>query len=249
MKTFFSLLLGTCLFSVCLASAAADAEQSTIPASPTDFMVERPVLDDLLSIDRSPAQNRAVDLVLAHPERFTPLVLYATARALFISDRKDEAVQWLFSAQLRGHFDAMRCPDQSAGQANTILLGHFGPPIRRYAFQSMPKLKQAVNQAVAWDRAAPHHYDHRWLEPHGIGVIDPNTPAPSEWEALAENIRVKTLAQFNAEMAQVDSGEIQLPTFDPNDPLNKFELNTGEPKTQPADQEKGCEDCVYMDIG
>lgn len=243
MKTF---VLTTALF---LGSFAAQAEPiPPISASPTDFMAEQPVLEDL-SQDKSPVQDRAVEMVLAHSDQFTPLVIYATSRALFIAGRKDEASQWFYSAQVRARFDAMRCPDASARQATTILTDVFGPPINRYTFQRPDTLKKVVHEAVAWDRSTPHNYDHRWICAHGIGVIDEKTPGPERWNELAEQVRTSYLSNFERAFALMSSGEFELNKIDENDPRNKFELNRDPlPSADEQSDDDGCEDCVYPKI-
>src|SRR5690606_24191649 len=44
-------------------------------------------------------------------------------------------------------------------------------------------------RAVLWDKSTPHDYDRRWIDPHGIGVIDEDTPKPHQWHDLAETTR------------------------------------------------------------
>lgn len=245
MKLLSIFLLGVFLS---ISTPIAQADEPTNPHTLiADWKQELRLVDDLMGIDLTQAQARAVDKVLATPERYSPVALYATARALFITGRKDEAARWFYSAQVRARFDATRCPDRSARQATTILTQRFGPPINRYAFQSPERLKTAVHAALAWDRATPHHYNHRWIDYHGIGSMDPDTPTPDTWDAVAERVRQQYLKSLEEALVKLEAGELAVAPPGPND---EFELYLG-PETDeeaPSNEEPGCESCVYQNI-
>ena len=54
-----------------------------------------------------------------------------------------------------------------------------------------------VERAVAWDRATPHEYDHRWINLHGMGAFTggdgPLSRPATEWDAIAERTREEYL--------------------------------------------------------
>ncbi len=204
--------------------------------------MEREVILNLQK-DNTPAQAAAVKEALSRPESFTPAVLYALSRALFIAGRKDEAAVWFYSAQVRARFDARRTTDLSARQAVTILNDMFGAPINIYAFQSPSRVRKYALQAVAWDRAAPHDYNHAWMYPHGLGVYDPATPKESEWEALAEDTRVTYVAQMEEALIK---GYAPLSE---SDPRAQFELNVPRAERAAPQEEEEENDSVYSNIG
>jgi hypothetical protein len=143
-----------------------------------------------------PDPARAVEAVLAAPQRCSPPVLAAAAAALFGAGRRDEAVFWFYAAQLRARFDANRAADPTAGSAVAALTRHYGPPVNRHAFADPAGLRAVVERVVEWDRATPHDYDHRWINLHGMGAFTGATtlsrPA-AQWPAIAEGTREEYL--------------------------------------------------------
>jgi hypothetical protein len=143
-----------------------------------------------------PDPARAVAAVLATPQRYAPPVLAAAAAELFAAGRRDEAAFWFYAAQLRARFDANRAADPTAGAAVEVLSQHYGPRINRHAFSDPAGLWALVERVVAWDRATPHDYDHRWINLHGMGVFTGATvlsrPA-AQWPAIAEETREEYL--------------------------------------------------------
>ncbi|WP_219412864.1 hypothetical protein [Pseudonocardia nigra] len=137
---------------------------------------------------------RAVTAVLEAPGRFAPPVLYALSEVLSVYGERDEGAFWFYAAQLRARFDANRCTDPTAAAAVGSLNERFGPPVKAHAFRDPDLLRALVERAVAWDRATPHDYDHRWINLHGMAAFggpagEPlSLPAP-EWAALAERTR------------------------------------------------------------
>ena len=84
MKHFFMAIL----FSVLTLTGPAHS-QAVDDASRTyaDQFAKESVIVHALLIDGEPAQQEAIQTVLANPERFTPMVLYPFSRALFVSGR------------------------------------------------------------------------------------------------------------------------------------------------------------------
>ncbi len=145
-----------------------------------------------------PDPSATVEAVLAAPQRHTPPVLYALAAALFAGGRREEGATWYYAAQLRARFDVTRCADPTVEDAVAILRANYGEPINRWTFADLPRLRTAVERAVAWDRATPHDYDHRWINLHGMGAfgVSPGEPLSrpeAEWPEIAEQVRTDYL--------------------------------------------------------
>ena len=137
-----------------------------------------------------------VAAVLASPQAYVPPVLAALAAVLFADGRRDEAAFWFYAAQLRARFDANRCADPTAGAAVAALTQRYGPEINRHAFADPARLRATVERVVAWDRATPHDYEHRWINLHGMGAFTGASPLSrpaAEWPAIAERTREEYL--------------------------------------------------------
>ena len=124
---------------------------------------------ELLSIDST--KKSAVDSILIDPESFNPSVLYVLSNVLFSQGKKDEAMFWFYTGQLRARNDANLCLDKTAGQAVSFLNNTFGLEINKYAFQDIEKLKTTVQKVVEYVRDHNETYDHRWISLHGMQVF------------------------------------------------------------------------------
>jgi hypothetical protein len=183
-----------------LAAAEVEPPGTPIVVTPTGEHAEIDVAGEAEAITalHGPEPAAAVEAVLAAPHRHTPPVLSALAAALFAGGRREEGATWYYAAQLRARFDVERCADPTVGDAVAILRERYGEPINRWAFTDLPRLRTIVERAVAWDRATPHDYDHRWINLHGMGAfgLDPGAPLSrpeAEWPAIAEQIRTDYL--------------------------------------------------------
>ncbi|MET0188150.1 MAG: hypothetical protein ABW212_04070 [Pseudonocardia sediminis] len=139
----------------------------------------------------------ALDAVLARPQRQMPPVLFAAAALLHARGSHAEGAAWFYAAQVRARFDANRCTDPTAAGALDVLRERFGEPINRWAFTGRDRVRRAAITGVAWDRRAPHDYDHRWIALHGMGAFGPqrgpvSVPA-AQWPALAARTRAEYL--------------------------------------------------------
>ncbi len=70
--------------------------------------------------------------------------------------------------------------------------------MNRWAFADPRRVRRAAVTAVAWDRGAPHDYDHRWIALHGMRAFLPGDASPvsvpeREWPALAARVRAEYL--------------------------------------------------------
>jgi hypothetical protein len=193
------------------APADAVAEENIIaPAGEYAQIDVRLSNESLLTLTKGAAseKQKTAERIEAHPEDFTPPVLYALSRVLFDNGRKDEAMFWFYAGQLRARFDANRCADISAREAAAVLNREYGPSINRYAFKDIAKLEGLIPRVVEWDRKTPHSYDHRWINLHGMGSIlsgfEPGRQALSlpkdQWDSIAESTRSKYLNDFEAAM-------------------------------------------------
>lgn len=134
-------------------------------------------------------------------DEFAPPVFYVLSAVLFQDGHKDDAMFWFYAGQLRGRFDATICADKSAGSAIDVLNGQFGPSINEYAFTDRQKLKAVVRRVIAWDEKTPYHYDHRWINLHGMGAfgVGPGgglSVDPKSWPDLARANREKYWSNF-----------------------------------------------------
>lgn len=161
-------------------------------------------------------RQKAIEKIKASPDKYAPPVFYALSQALFQEGKKDAAVFWFYTGQLRARFDANRCADGSARQAVAVLNNQYGTPIDQYTSQDIPKLEALVPRVVKWDRKTPHHYDHRWINLHGMGAMlkglgannpdsksDPLSLPKEQWSEISEKTRADYLAGFKEAMVQV----------------------------------------------
>ncbi|MBC3189617.1 hypothetical protein H7X46_00860 [Pseudonocardia sp. C8] len=154
-------------------------------------------------LDRSPAVRSAARAgVLAAPHRALPPVLYALSENLVAAGEPAEAAAWFHAGQLRARFDAARCTDPTAAAAVGALRERFGGPVHHWTSGDPARLRQAVVRAAAWDRAAGHDYDHRWIALHGMGAFTgPGTGVSipeRDWPATATRVRAEYLAGLRA---------------------------------------------------
>lgn len=150
-------------------------------------------------LDRSPAvRSPAGAQVLAAPHRVPPPVLYALSENLVAAGDMLGAAAWFYAAQVRARFDATRCTDPTAAAALGVLRDRFGEPVNRWAFADPARVRRAAVRGVAWDRTAPHDYDHRWIALHGMGAFTgPGTGVSTpehQWPATAARVRAEYLA-------------------------------------------------------
>jgi AcrR family transcriptional regulator len=168
-----------------------------------DTSVERALMAALLGPDEG-TRHGAVAAAEAAPERYAPPVLYALSAALLHLGRPDDAAYRFFCGQVRARFDANRCTDRAAGSGVAVLNERFGPQITAHAFADRELLRRTVIRAVAWDRTAPHAYDHRWIALHGMGAFTGTRGGggvslpPGEWDAVAARTRATYLADLRA---------------------------------------------------
>lgn len=131
---------------------------------------------------------------------YAPPVLFVLARLLYKQGKSEDAYFWFNAARLRGNFDAARCADESAKSAIPVLVAQIPVDLRREEFNDLDKLRDIIHRVVQWDETTPYHYDHRWINLHGMGAItaganDANATSPAmsvpedQWPELAKKMR------------------------------------------------------------
>lgn len=151
-------------------SLAQEEEQPVLKGVYTEINVLRDNhFIELLSIDST--RSNAIDSILTNPDSFNPSVLYVLSNVLFKEGKKDEAMFWFYTGQLRARNDANLCLDKTASQMVSQLNNLYGPDINKYAFQDIEKLKVTVKKVVEYVRGHTETYDHRWISLHGMGAF------------------------------------------------------------------------------
>lgn len=154
-----------------------------------------------------PRARAALDKVLAAPHRVIPPVLYAASEALAAEVRPAEAAVSYYAGQLRARYDATRCTDPSAAAALGLLRDRYGEPVNRWAFADPRRVRRAAVTAVAWDRGAPHDYDHRWIALHGMRAFLPADGPVSvpevQWPSMAVRVRAEYLAGLREALREI----------------------------------------------
>jgi hypothetical protein len=80
--------------------------------------------------------------------------------------------------------------------------------------------ERLIQKVVEWDQKTPHHYDHRWVNLHGMteatAGLNAGTPNPgnvtfslpeAQWDAIAEQTRTEYLAEFRKAIAATKGQE------------------------------------------
>jgi hypothetical protein len=155
------------------------------------------------------ARRELIEDIKTHSDRYPPPVFFALSETLWTHGQRDEAFFWFSAGRLRGRFDATRCADATAREAVDILVMGMPPELRKAQFDDVGKLKGIVLKVVKWDEETPYHYDHRWINLHGMGAMTSSLDEKqenkaqqlslpeSEWPSLAKQERQKYLAELN----------------------------------------------------
>ena len=143
-----------------------------------------------------------IDSILSKPNDYNPPVLYALANELFSQNKKDDAVFWFYTAQLRARYNANLCMDNTAKQAVSILNNTYGPDINKYAFKDIEKLEKIVMKVIDFVRSNNENYDPRWINLHGMWAIESGLSDTVETRELSkpkeewETIKKKTIDDY-----------------------------------------------------
>jgi hypothetical protein len=94
--------------------------------------------------------------IIAKIEREHPSAYYRLAMQLFQDGKKDEAVFWFYTGQIRFRARLVTHPELPR-DGEPALFGSLseviGRPINQYAFGDIPKLAETIDRALAWDAA------------------------------------------------------------------------------------------------
>lgn len=212
MKALLSAIVTAAVVAASGIQAQTTAVQPVGEHATIDVRLAKQTIDTLMSgTDEQIAQT--VSAIRESPERYAPPVFYYLSKRLFDQGDKDDAAFWYYAGQLRARFDANRCADSTARQAVSVLNERFGTPINQYTFTDLDALEALVTRVVAWDRATPHEYDHRWINLHGMEAVtdatgggiseEPLSLPEEEWDAIAERTRVEYLEGLRQALAQL----------------------------------------------
>ncbi|MGK4567468.1 hypothetical protein [Flavobacterium sp. 3HN19-14] len=92
-----------------------------------------------LNDDDNNIRNKAMDAVAANPHGYNPAVLFAYSKILFDRDKKDDAMFWFYTAQLRARYDANLCLDETAKSAASELSNVYGTGNQQIRRRRSPK--------------------------------------------------------------------------------------------------------------
>ncbi|WP_199118508.1 hypothetical protein [Pedobacter sp. ASV28] len=141
---------------------------------------------EILKGENKELKQQTVDNILQNPSDYNPPVIYALSRELYLQDKKEEATYWFYLAQLKARYDANLCMDNSAKQAVPMLNNEYGPEINKYAFQDIKTLEKTIYKVVNFMRTNEDHYDHRWINLHGMDAILAGMDSTSEKKELSQ---------------------------------------------------------------
>ena len=169
---------------------------------------------------------RTIKFVLQSPTKYSPCVLFALSSAMSERGDKDDAVFWFLVADLRAHYDAQRCADDSARSGASALRQQFGESIYPYMRQNSNKLESAIPKVLVWDESHAYDYDHRWINLHGLKAFgeaknQPELSLPkSEWPAIRTKVRSNFAQEYKNTVAVLNGKSIKASTPE----LNKIDL-------------------------
>jgi hypothetical protein len=117
--------------------------------------------DVLLASDRREDIRAARDLVLAKPQRVTPMTLMVLAIRFYDVGLRDDAVFWFYAAKDRYLVlaEVLDVRDGGLAQVENAIRNFSslaGPAINGYAFCDLAKQQAAHAQAIAWVEANPY---------------------------------------------------------------------------------------------
>ena len=204
-KKAIALLLSFCACAL-LTARAADT-----PIEPSGIYKEidvRLAFDTVKALRETKGEKQMIvaNAVIARPEAYSPPVLYILSSVLFEQGRKEDAIFWLYAAQLRGRIDANICADKSAAKIINAMNGRFSQPLSQYASTNLALLSKMVDRVVAWEEKTPCNYDRRWINLHGGDAMTGNTndsplSAPlDQWEAIRTRTRDEFASEFHRRM-------------------------------------------------
>ena len=112
----------------------------------------------LNSCDPNVRKSAAYEIINNPSTLKEPLDLFAPTTELFMEGKKDEAVFWLYAAQLRTRYQiAVDGSGQGdRGQLLAIMMMAVAPAVNSYAFQDTSKLNRTLDRVLDWDKKTPN---------------------------------------------------------------------------------------------
>ncbi|MCA0372917.1 MAG: hypothetical protein LCH83_08700 [Proteobacteria bacterium] len=159
-------------------------------------------------------RDNAIATIIRNPELYNPTVFYKLAEILFLQGKKDDAMFWFYSGQLRARYDANRCADETARSAVSVLNENYGQQINKYAFEDLDKFEKIMTKVIEFDKNTKHLYDQRWINLHGMGAMmdelgDKKAQSRirslpiDEWAKISEKTRNEYFEGFKDAMKQI----------------------------------------------
>lgn len=151
--------------------------------------------------------KQTLDAVKSSPGNFAPPALYAAADLLMKLHKENEALTYFYLGQLRARSDVNKSLDPSARAAIDVLNERYGPPINKYAFSNVEKLKEAVSAVLRLDRELPRNYDPRWVALHGMQAFTKSNVQfrpETEWKTIDEKTRKDYRSGFQQAMKSLE---------------------------------------------
>lgn len=157
------------------------------------------------------AKDSLVKAIESKPGDYAPPVFMGMAGRLFEQKQAEKAYFWFCFGRLRGRYDAARCADVSAREGIDVMAMKVNPELRKYILKMKPEeIVPFAKKVIKLDADTPCHYDHRWLNLHGMGAFL-NTKELSlpeaEWPALHKEVQQHFLkdAEEAAESRKVEA--------------------------------------------
>lgn len=129
-----------------------------------------------------------IENIVKNPNKYAPPHLYRTAHNLYSEGRKDEAMFWFYTGQLRARYDANRSNNPYVSLEVGALNQKFGAPINKYAFNNIENLKSTMTEVVHFVENNQESYDPLWISRKDQSrFTDPNTPQlkpKSDWPSI-----------------------------------------------------------------
>jgi len=101
-------------------------------------------------------ETMPLDTLIAQAPKVTPDALFLLAARLFAAGRRDEAVVWLYAAQIRMRFRLAVAPDLPPDGEPALygaLFATIGPQINEWAFGDIDRAAAHMQEALDWDSA------------------------------------------------------------------------------------------------
>lgn len=151
-------------------AATAEPPQAVSPTAPTVIPTVTPAVTPVVTTVDTPAAATKLATAFTFAganegwwEAVHPKELYRQASNRWKAGAKEDAVIWLYIAQLRFRFYLAANPNQKADDVELLgtLQQVVGQPINLYAGGHIPEWTAAMQTALDWDEAHPDRFQSR----------------------------------------------------------------------------------------